>query len=84
MLLDRPMYAYEINKELRSRFSFSTATVTVYVVLYKLQNEGLIRIEQESVAQGRPTRKYYAITDLGTQEFQKGHKFLQDMIRLLE
>ena len=78
------MYAYEIGKEISSRFGFSTATVTVYVVLYKLQRENLIRIDQETLFQGRPARKYYTITDLGKEELNKGRKFLQDMLRLLE
>jgi len=83
MLLDRPMYAYEIGKELSNRFGFSTATVTVYVVLYKLQRENLIRIE-ETLFQGRPIRKYYAVTDLGKEELNKGRKLLQDVLRHLE
>ncbi len=84
MLLDRPMYAYEIGKGLSNRFGFSTATVTVYVVLYKLQRENLIRSEQEASFQERPSRKYYAITDLGKEELKRGRKFLQDILRLLE
>jgi PadR family transcriptional regulator PadR len=84
MLQDRPMYAYEIGKGLNSRFGFSTATVTTYVVLYKLQQEGLIGVEQEVEAQGRPKRKYYMMTDLGRKEFEKGRKLLQDTVNLLE
>jgi len=84
MLLDRPMYAYEIGKELRRRFGFSTATVTTYVVLYKLHREGLIGVEEEAESQGRPKRKYYALTDLGRKEFQRGRRLLQDTLRLLE
>jgi len=84
MLLDRPMYAYEIAKEISKRFGFSTATVTVYVVLYKLQRENLIQTEQETPYQGRPARKYYAITELGRQELAKGRKLLQNMLSILE
>ena len=84
MLLDRPMYAYEIAKEISNRFGFSTATVTVYVVLYKLQRENLTQTEQETPYQGRPARKYYTITDLGKQELAKGRKLLQNMLSILE
>ena len=84
MLLERPMYAYEIGKEISNRFGFSTATVTVYVVLYKLQRENLIQREQETLYQGRPARKYYTITDLGRQELSKGRKLLQDMLSILK
>lgn len=84
MLIDRPMYAYEIGKGLHQRFGFSTATVTTYVVLYKLQREGLIQVEQEVEGQGRPNRKYYNITDLGRKEFEKARQLLQETLRLLE
>jgi len=84
MLLDRPMYAYEIGKGLHERFGFSTATVTTYVVLYKLQREGLIGLGQEVATQGRPKRKYYTITDLGRREFEKGRKLLRETLHLLE
>ena len=84
MLLDRPMYAYEIGKGLSQRFGFSTATVTTYVVLYKLQREGLIRLEQEIESTGKPKRKYYTLTDRGREEFQKACRLLQETLRLLE
>ncbi|MEM2112041.1 MAG: PadR family transcriptional regulator [Candidatus Bathyarchaeia archaeon] len=84
MLLDKPMYAYEIGKELNDRFGFSTATVTVYVVLYKLQRENLIQSYDEKTVRGRPSRKYYIITELGKEELKKGIKLLQDTIHLLE
>ena len=84
MLIDRPMYAYEISKGLKSRFGFSTAIVTTYVVLYKLQREGLIGVEEEAQAIGRPKRKYYTITDSGKQEFEKAHLLLQTTFQLLK
>jgi DNA-binding PadR family transcriptional regulator len=77
------MYAYEIGKGLKNRFSFSTATVTTYVVLYKLHQEGLIEVEQELEAHGRPKRKYYSMTDLGKKEFEKAQQLLQETLRLL-
>ncbi len=83
MLLDRPMYAYEIVKNLKNRFGFSTATVTTYVVLYKLRQEGLIGVEQEEEAHGRPKRKYYTMTDMGKKEFEKAQQLFQETLRLL-
>ena len=84
MLLDRPMYAYEIGKGLHDRYGFSAATVTTYVVLYKLRREGLIGMYEEVRVKGRPNRKYYAITEFGMRELNKGRKLLQDTLRLLE
>jgi DNA-binding PadR family transcriptional regulator len=76
------MYAYEIGKGLHDRYGFSAATVTTYVVLYKLRREGLIGIYEEVRVKGRPNRKYYAITDLARDS--TGPKFRQDTLRLLE
>ena len=80
MLTDRPMYAYEINKMLNERFNFSTATITVYVVLYKMEDEGLIRIEKETSILGKPSRKYYCTTDKGVKTLEQGREFLKEVI----
>jgi len=83
MLMDRPMYAYEISKTLDERFGFSTAMITVYVVLYKMQREGFIQIKEETTAPNRPDRKYYEATEKGREAFTKGKNFLEDTIKKL-
>lgn len=83
MLVEGQMYAYEINKKLEEKFGFSTATVTVYVVLYKMQREGLIRVREEKSVLGRPDRKYYEITERGRKVFQEGIQFLEEVFRKL-
>jgi len=83
MLMEHPMYAYEINKNLQDRFGFSTATITVYVVLYKMLFEGLVQIKQEGPVVGRPNRKYYEITEKGTKSLEMGIEFLEKMIKKL-
>ena len=70
-------------KDLKKQFGFSTATVTVYVVIYKMQREGLIRIGEEKSVLGRPNRKYYEITDKGKMIIQRAITFLEDLIRKL-
>jgi DNA-binding PadR family transcriptional regulator len=80
MLMDRPMYAYEINKMIQGKFGFSTATITVYVVLYKMQREGLIQIAEEKAGLGKPERKYYKITDQGYHEYHDGVHFLEETL----
>lgn len=77
------MYAYEISKNVTERFGFSIATITVYVVLYKIQREGLIRVCEKTALKGRPTRKYYELTDTGQQCLLKGISFLQDVVHAL-
>ena len=83
MLTERPMYAYEISKGMNERFGFSTAIVTVYVVLYKMQREGLIRRVEERTQPGKPSRKYYEIIDKGRESFQNGKMFLERTIHNL-
>lgn len=83
MLLERPMYAYEISKGLKEKFGFSAATVTVYVVLYNMRLEGLIKMGEERTSHGKPTRKYYEITDEGKEGFLKGKTFLEGIVHIL-
>lgn len=83
MLMECPMYAYEISKNLEDRFGFSTATITVYVVLYKMLFEGLININQEERLTERPDRKYYEITEKGTKSLKMGTEFLEKTIKKL-
>ena len=84
MLSEQPMYAYEISKKIKERFGFSTATVTIYVVLYKMQREGLIKISEEISSHGKPTRKYYEITAEGKKTFLQGKTFIEEMVRSLQ
>jgi DNA-binding PadR family transcriptional regulator len=79
MLRDRPMYAYEIKKSLKDRFDFSPATVTVYVVLYRLLRAGVIRLREEAALLSRPERKYYEITEEGQRLLEKGIELLRSV-----
>jgi DNA-binding PadR family transcriptional regulator len=74
LLSEESVYAYEINKKLKTRFGFSAGEVTAYVVLYKLEKSGFVETEWKN--EGRK-RKYYKITD-------KGKRLLSEGIRLLE
>jgi len=82
LLMERPMYAYEIGKTLASRFGFSVAKVTTYVVLYKMEREGLIRVEKSPTV-GRPDRKYYTTTEQGRAIFEAGKKLIDETLRRL-
>ena len=42
LLMERPMYGYEIAKEIRERFNIDITNVGVYVVLYKMERDGLV------------------------------------------
>ena len=59
------MYGYEIRSRVKERFSFEPATVTAYVVLYKMRKEGLVAVKIKKSKTGRPDRKYYYLTPKG-------------------
>lgn len=81
MLSERSMYAYEIKKALKTRFEITPATVTVYVILHKMQRENLIRVGKAVSFLGRPDRIYYEITEKGTKTLNQGRKFLEETLQ---
>jgi len=82
LLKDRPMYAYELKNEIKKRFDWVPATITSYVVLYRLQSEGYVTAKwgDEST---NSRRKYYYITEKGEKLLKDGEKFLRDIIQVL-
>ena len=80
LLTERSMYAYEMAKVIESRFGFSIATITVYVVLYKMLNEGLIRINKEIVNDVRSDRRYYKITEKGEKTLEDGRELIKNFL----
>lgn len=83
MLTEKPMYAYEIKKALRHRFGFSPATITVYFVLYRMAQEGLVKRGDRVEVSGRPERRYYEITPKGLEAFHRGKAFIENILRKL-
>lgn len=71
LLSDKPMYGYEIIRELERRFSghWSPKTGTIYPALEKLEENQLIAGQIEFRDHG-PDRKHYAITDKGKEELK--------------
>ncbi len=65
--INKRIHAYKLDEKIYEEYLFKPNKVMVYVVLYKLENEKLIKSEFE----GR--RKYYTITKKGieTLEFAK-------------
>ena len=80
LLLERPMYAYEIKKQIKERFGWEAATVTSYVVFYRLRQEEYVATEWVGSKEGRPNRKYYAITEKGKALFREGRTFMEEMM----
>jgi len=85
LLSERPMYGYEIIRELEKRFSgyWKPKTGTIYPALEKLERDGLVtsRVEfREEV----PDRKHYALTDKGQLELSQSMTYWTKMSEVLE
>jgi len=74
------MYAYEIAKMIDIQFGFSIATITVYVVLYKMLNEELISINKEMTDEVRSDRRYYKITEKGEKTLEEGRELIKNLL----
>ena len=68
LLKNKDCYGYEISESLGSQIDIADGTV--YPILRKLKAEGLLTtyLQEES---GGPPRKYYSLTDLGRETFEK-------------
>ena len=68
LLRDGDKYGYEMVMELarRSNNAFALKEGTLYPLLTRLKKDGLLSYEWQESTQG-PPRKYYALTDDGTQ-----------------
>ena len=81
----RDCYGYEISEFLSQHIEIAGGTV--YPILRKLKADGLLTtyLQEES---GGPPRKYYKLTELGRETYQKGRaeylKFAQPVRNLLE
>jgi PadR family transcriptional regulator PadR len=68
LLAERPMYGYEIVTTLEKRAGqLQLRESTLYPVLYRLENDGLIRAHWETFERGAP-RKYYQLNPTGSEE----------------
>lgn len=89
MLKERPMYGYEIAGRLKTEFGIPIATITAYVVLYKMEREGLVErsVEHPEVPVGsriNVRKVYYRQTEKGREMLGKGIEFLRNRLQLLE
>jgi PadR family transcriptional regulator PadR len=88
LLLEEPMYGYQLSKELRRRSSgyFEFKEGTLYPALHRMEKAGYIRGQWEVVEEG-PSRKYYHLTDKGREELAHSRKeweiFAERLLALL-
>jgi PadR family transcriptional regulator PadR len=89
LLAEKPMYGYQIVKELQTRSEgyFDLEQGTLYPALHRLEKDKLVQSHWEVVADG-PSRKYYYITEAGRAELEKSAQqwsdFSRHLLRLLE
>lgn len=83
LLRDGPKYAYELRKEIQTKFGFSPAIVTNYTILYLLEREGVVKKVEKRNSDERIDRKYYALTDLGDKLMDTAETYMRATINKL-
>ena len=78
VLAHEPVHAYGVRVKLRERFGIRVPTSTIYTILYKLAEEGLV--ERETVN----GETLYKASPKGLQALREALKTLKDMTRILE
>ncbi|RLE75903.1 MAG: PadR family transcriptional regulator [Thermoprotei archaeon] len=85
LLVEKPMYGGEIIQALRERFGIKSAAVTIYVVLYRMEREGLIKKVKEDKKRGkRDGRAYYKPTIKGIKTLEQGLEFIKSTYMKLQ
>ena len=85
LLTRQDMYGYEISDRLSREIDIADGTV--YPILRKLKNDGLLTtyLQEES---GGPPRKYYSLTSLGREAYERDRaeylKFARSILGMLE
>ena len=85
LLSERPMYGYEIIRELEKRFSgyWKPKTGTIYPALEKLEKSDLITSSIDFKGRA-PDRKHYALTEKGQDELSRTMTYWIKMTEILE
>ena len=65
------VYAYNLDKSVESRFGFKPSKIMLYLVLYSLEENGLVTSSYIN------RRKYYRITKKGIRELNRFKKLLK-------
>lgn len=76
-LLRRRKYAYELDERIEREFGFRHNKIMIYIVLYRLEGEGLIKSEFQA------RRKYYALTKKGADALESARGYFKALARKL-
>ncbi len=85
LLSERPMYGYELVSTLEARGGeqFQLKEGTLYPVLYRLENAGLIEPKWETLERGVP-RKYYRLTRAGKEQLKSLLEDWRDFVAIVD
>lgn len=78
MLSEKSTYPLDLKRQFAERFQFSPATITFYVVLYKLRREGLVEVVNGDL------HKIYRCTPAGLETLRKGIDFIEKVSLALQ
>src|SRR6266513_413244 len=86
LLSERPMYGYELIRELEKRFSgyWKPKTGTIYPALDKLEKASLVTSRMEFREKDSVDRKHYALTAKGQNELTQTMIYWTKMTEILE
>lgn len=83
LLEDEKKYGYqmiiELNEKSGGRFALKEGTL--YPVLYRLEEDGLVESQWSEAQEKKVPRKYYVITDKGKREFRQIKTLWQDICK---
>lgn len=70
LLNDETMYGYQISQAMQKKSNGRFSIAVLYPILYRLEEQGYIRVEKTEVINNR-ARSYYAITEAGRRYLAK-------------
>ena len=80
LLKDHVMYGYQISQAIQERSGGRYTIAVLYPILYRLEEQGYIRVDHTEVINNR-ARGYYSITDSGATYLDR---MLQEYLELHE
>lgn len=81
LLQKRKMYGYEISQEINLRTQKKLSIAVLYPVLYRLEEQGYICVEDSVVENGR-ARNYYTTTQEGMSYLKQAYEEFTELSEL--
>lgn len=67
LLREKPMYTYEMMNAISERSGGDITFNTLYLSIYRLEENGYIREHEKVMSEDNRTRIYFAVTDAGSE-----------------